>query len=269
MQILNYGGGWQTTGMLALIEQAKLPRPDRIIIADTGREKKSTWRYLENTARPRMQAIGLDIEIAPRSLAYVDIYGHNGDLLLPVFTATGKMSAFCSTEWKARVVARYLKLTALGYTPAEIKAMPTAEIQSVMKRGGDSAEYTNWIGFTFDERGRIKGEAGRLYPLVDLMITKADNRAIIRAAGWPDPTSSACWMCANLDNAEWRNIRENDPADFESACVLDEEIRENDIFNGGSGVWLHHSRKPLRDADLDAEDRKGPARQCGLGLCML
>jgi hypothetical protein len=242
LNILNYGGGWQTTGMLVLIEQGKLPRPDRIVIADTGREKKTTWRYLEGTARPRMQAIGLDIEIAPRSLAKVDIYGHNGDLLLPAYTATGKLTAFCSNEWKARVVARYL---------------------------GHPKDSTNWIGFTYDERRRIKGTDGRWFPLVEMMLTKADIRTIIRAAGWPDPTSSACWMCANLDNAEWRNIRENDPADFEAACQLDEEIREDDLFKGGTGVWLHHSRVPLREADLEAEDRKGPARQCGLGLCML
>jgi hypothetical protein len=242
MNILNYGGGWQTTGMLVLIEQGKLPRPDRIVIADTGREKKSTWRYLEQTARPRMQAIGLDIEIAARSLAKVDIYSHKGDLLLPVYTKTGKLPAFCSNEWKQRVVARYLE---------------------------HPKDAINWIGFTFDERQRIKDPTGRWFPLVEMMLTKTDIRAIIRAAGWPDPTSSACWMCANLDNAEWRAIKETDPADFEAACDLDEEIREEDIFKGGTGVWLHHSRVPLRDADLDVEDRKGPQRQCGLGLCML
>src|ERR1051325_11218348 len=109
MNILNYGGGWQTTGILVLIAQGKLPRPDRIVIADTGREKQSTWDYLETTARPHMREIGLEIEIAPRSLAYVDIYSHQGTIFLPVYTATGKMTAFCSTEWKARVIDRYIR----------------------------------------------------------------------------------------------------------------------------------------------------------------
>jgi hypothetical protein len=267
-QVLNYGGGWQTTGMLELVRQGQLPRPDRTVIADTGRERKTTWRYLESTARPCMAEIGLEIEVAPRSLAYVDIYAHNGDLLLPVYTLTGKLSAFCSTEWKARVVERYLHLTELGHSQAEIAAMTQQQVKAEMKRR-TSGEYTNWIGFTYDERKRIKGTEGRWFPLVEMMITKEDNRAILETAGWPPPTSSACWMCANLDNAEWRNIRESDPDDFESACVLDEEIRENDLFNGGSGVWLHHSRVPLREADLAVEDRKGPARQCGLGMCFI
>lgn len=228
--------------MLVLVAQGKLPRPDRIVIADTGREKQSTWRYIESTARPMMAAIGMAIEVAPRALAKVDIYGHNGDLLLPAYTKTGKLSAFCSNEWKARVVARYLE---------------------------HPKDAINWIGFTYDERKRIKGNDARWYPLVEMMLTKADVRSIIRAAGWPDPTSSACWMCANLDNIEWRDIRDNDPADFEAACVLDEEIRDEDIFKGGSGVWLHHSRVPLRNADLDERDRKDIARQCGLGACFI
>lgn len=266
--VLNYGGGWQTVGMCVLIEQGKLPHPDRIIIADTRREKKTTWRYLEKTTRPRMQAIGLDIEVVPRSLAYVDLYGHNGDLLLPVYTATGKMSAFCSDEWKGQVIRRYLKLGALGFSPDEIATMPHQAVREHMKRRIDET-FVNWIGFAYDERDRIKGTEGRWFPLVEMMLTKADMRTTIRAAGWADPVSSACWMCANMNNEEWRGVRDNDPADFEQACVIDEEVREQDIFNGGTGVWLHHSRVPLREADLEAEDRKGPARQCGLGLCMI
>lgn len=266
--VLNYGGGWQTTGMLVLIEHGKIERPDRIVIADTGREKSSTWRYLENNAQPRVRAMGMEIEIAPRNLSYVDIYGHNGDLLLPVFTATGKMSAFCSDEWKASVVNRYLHLVSMGYTPGQIKAMPHTEVKECMKHRIPD-RWVNWIGFAFDERKRVKDKTNRRFPLIDLMLTKEDNRNIVRNSGWGLPTSSACWMCANMSNEEWRTIRDNDPDDFARACELDEEIRENDIFNGGTGVWLHHSRVPLREADLEAEDRKEPSRQCGLGLCFV
>lgn len=268
MQVLNYGGGWQTTALLVLIYQGKLEKPDRIIIADTGREKSSTWRYLESTAQPKMREIGLEIEVAPRSLAYVDIYSHNGVLLLPVFTKSGKLSAFCSSEWKQEVISRYLHLSVLGYSPEQIAVMPHAEVKRQMKRR-ITEKWVNWIGFAFDERSRLKGEKGRRYPLIDMMLTKEDNRNIVRQSGWSLPTTSACWMCANMSNEDWRGVRDNDPADFEAACQLDEEIRENDLFNGGSGVWLHHSRVPLREADLDAIDRKEPSRQCGLGLCFI
>ncbi len=76
-------------------------------------------------------------------------------------------------------------------------------------------------------------------------------------------------MCPNMSNEEWRGVRDNYPDDFEKACQVDDEIRAEDIENGGTGVWLHHSRQPLRSADLNSADVAEPSRQCGLGLCML
>jgi 3'-phosphoadenosine 5'-phosphosulfate sulfotransferase (PAPS reductase)/FAD synthetase len=249
--IMNYGGGRQTVAMLILVKRGLIPRPDRIIVADTGRENTSTWEYRDEIAEPLAQSMGLSIEIAPRSLAYVDLYSHQGDLLLPVYTATGKLSAFCSTEWKQRVVRRYLK-----------------------EHGIHSA--TAWIGYAIDERHRYKpnkedgsGPWYRAFPLFDLSLTKRDCRQIITDAGLPMPPPSACWMCANKGNEEWRYERDNYPSDFNAACRLDEEIREEDLARGNSGVWLHHSRVPLREADLEAEDRQEPSRQCGLGMCMV
>lgn len=249
-QVLSWGGGRQTTAMLVLITQGKLPRPDRIVIADTGREKSSTWDYMDEVAQPLAQSVGLTIETAPHSLATVDLYSHLGELLLPAYTITGKLSAFCSTEWKARVVQRYLS-------------------------GSGVERATNWIGFAWDERKRIKtpkdetptSKWNRSYPLCDLLLTKADCRTIILDAGLPMPPPSACWMCPNMSNTEWRGVREYSPVDFEQACQIDEEIRAEDIEQGHGGVWLHHSRVPLREADLDADDGRLEQRQCGLGLC--
>ena len=250
--VMNYGGGRQTTAMLLLVQRELLPRPDRIVIADTGRENPSTWEYREEITEPLAQSIGLTIEIAPRRLAYVDLYSHQGDLLLPVYTATGKLQAFCSTEWKQRVVRRYLK--------------EQHNIHSA----------TAWIGYALDERRRYKpnkedatGPWYRSFPLLDLNLTKRDCLQLIKDAGLPIPPPSACWMCPNKPNEEWRYLRDHYPAFFAQACQLDEEIRDEDLARGNSGVWLHQSRVPLRGADLDAEDRNEPGRQCGLGMCFI
>lgn len=250
--VMNYGGGRQTTAMLILVKRGILPRPDLIVIADTERENPSTWEYREEVTEPLAQSMGLTIEIAPRSLAYVDLYAHNGDLLLPVYTATGKMSAFCSTEWKQRVVRRYLR----------------------EQHGVHSA--TAWIGYALDERKRYKptkedatGPWYRSVPLLDLGLTKRDCRQVITDAGLPMPPPSACWMCPNKPNEEWRYLRDNYPPEFEQACQLDEEIRAEDQDRGHPGVWLHHSRQPLRTADLEADDRGDESRQCGLGMCFV
>lgn len=267
-QVLNYGGGRQTVAKCILVKKGILPRPHRIVISNTGRENKSTWDYLEEITRPLLAPIGLSVEIAPRSLAYVDLYGLNGDLLLPVYTKDGKLSAFCSDEWKAQVVKRYLHLLALGYTPTEIAKLPENSVREEMKRRIDE-QFTNWIGFAWDERKRIKNTDGRSFPLCDLMLTKADCIKIIEDEGLPLPPPSSCWMCPNKYNWQWRLLRDKYPSDFEQACQLDEEIREWDIEQGNSGVWLHESRVPLRQANLEANDRKELVRQCGLGMCMI
>lgn len=243
MEVLSYGGGRQTVAMLVLVCEGKLPRPDRIVMADTSREVGSTFDYLRSTMQPYLDEHGLVVEIAPHTLATVDLYAHNGDLLLPVYTETGKLSTYCSNEWKARVVQRYLRAD-----------------------GVKSA--TQWIGFALDERKRWdkpadNGPWKRRFPLVELMVTSADCPVIIRNAGLSEPRKSRCWNCPHQNNAEWAELP---PSEFEAACNLDDELREND---GRGGVFLHQSRVPLREADLSAPDRREPNRQCGLGLCMI
>lgn len=243
--VLGYGGGVQTVAMCLLVGAGVLPRPDRVVMADTGREVASTVAYLDDYLRPYLAPLGLDVEIAGHDRATVDLYGTNGDLLVPAFTPTGKLPTFCSNEWKQRVVERHLR--ASGVTAA-----------------------TTWIGFSLDEQKRIKGTGDgpwrRSYPLVDLMLTRTDCEAAITARGWPLPKKSRCWCCPHQSNAEWRELRDTAPEEFALATTLDDEIRAADF---GGGVYLHQSRVPLAAADLDAPDRREPARQCGLGTCWL
>lgn len=244
-EILSYGGGVQTIAMCVLVAQGKLPRPDAVIAADTKREMPTTWAYAREYAAPLLASIGLDLHIAPHDLATVDLYGKNGDLLVPVYTATGKLPTYCSTEWKARVVARYARQV-LGLT----------------------GELVNWIGFSLEERRRVKGETGRRYPLLDLMLSRADCERIILDAGLPLPAKSRCYHCPHQSPAEWLEVRD-DAALWADAVAIDDEVRDNDERGG---VYLHESRRPLRDLtrdDLLSSKAREPSRQCGLGLCFV
>lgn len=249
MLVLNYGGGRQTVAICILIARGILQKPNRIVIADTGRENQSTWDYLNTYTKPLMESIGLSIEIAPHELATVkDVYGLNGQLLIPVFTLDGKLSGFCSNEWKARVVDRYL-------------------------RNQGIREGERWLGLALDEPKRFRGLHGKKEgqwifrcPLVDLMLNTPSCLEIIKSHGWPPPVTSSCWMCPHKRNAQWRNLRDKYPAQFEQACQLDEEIRENDERGG---VWLHHSRVPLRQANIDTDESQNTVRQCSLGMCFV
>jgi len=207
-EILSYGGGTQTAAMCVLVAQGKLPRPDYVIAADTGREMPTTWEYADTHMRPLLAAVGLDLHIAPHDLATVDLYSGNADLLVPAYTDTGKLPTYCSNEWKQRVVRRYARQVL-----------------------GCGTDMVNWIGFSLDEVKRIKGEEGRRYPLIDLMLTKADCEHIITAAGLPLPRKSRCWMCPHQHNAEWREVRA-DAFLWRQAIELDQEIRDMDERGG-------------------------------------
>lgn len=226
--------------MCVLVAQGKLPHPDAIIAADTGREMPTTWAYLDAHVRPLL--FPHVVHVAPHTLATVDTHAHNGDLLLPAFTATGKLQTYCSTEWKRRVVERYARRT-LGIT----------------------GPLVHWIGFSLEERKRVKGDADRRYPLLDLMLTRADCERIILDAGLPLPSKSRCWMCLHQTNAEWREVRDN-PALWAQAVALDAEIRETDERGG---VWLHRSLIPLDVAPIEDDSGRDVGRQCGLGLCFV
>jgi hypothetical protein len=246
--VLSYGGGRQTVAICVLIARGILPKPDVIVMADTGRENPSTWEYLEQHAGPFMRRHGMEIEIAPHSLATVDLYSGNGDLLLPVFTATGKLRTYCSNEWKRRVVERHLRAKGID--------------------GG-----TQWIGFGFDEKrrwtgmhGKTEGKWTKVCPLVDLMVNTAACLKIIESAGLPQPHHSACWMCPHKRNAEWRLIRDHYPNEWAKAVEIDREIRENDLQGG---VFLHHDRVPLDEANIDVDEPEGKIQQCTLGVCFV
>lgn len=252
MEILNYGGGRQTVCIIVLMLKGVLPKPDRIICADTGRENPTTWEYLEKWVNPALEEIGLSVEVIPPASVY-DLWSGTGNtVLIPVWLADGKMSSFCSGTWKRDRMDSYL-------------------------RGTGVKSGTRWIGFATDERKRINRilQSERApqwryrFPLTELFLDSRAACDVIEAYGWPLPERSSCWMCPLKRNAEWRIIREHYPLLFEEACRIDNEIREEDMERGGSGMWLHHSLLPLDIADLDADDTSSGVRQCSLGMCFV
>lgn len=243
--ILSYGGGRQTVAICALILEGRLPRPDRIVMADTGRENPMTWDYLRDVTGPAMDAAGMPIEVV-RPETVPDIYHRSGGLLLPVYSAESKLRPFCSGEWKRDTIDRWLR--------------KTYGINAGCK----------WIGFSADEKRRLKADPTRgnwtfRYPLVELGITSDGCREIIAAHGWPQPHRSSCWMCPNKKDDEWQYIRDHYSELWAEACAIDQECREND---DRGGVWLHRARVPLSVAlDRDAAAESDP--RCETGMCFV
>lgn len=248
--VWSWGGGVQTIALLCLIAKGELPKPELAIMADTGRERASTWRYHHAYAKPLLDKVGIPFEIASHDLATVDLYAHNGDLLLPVYTDNGKFPAYCSSEWKKWVVRR--RLRELGYGPDKPVLM--------------------WFGMSLDEVERMRvtkvNWIKNHYPLcMDVKKRRYECLKVIEDFGLPKPPNSCCWMCSNMRDSEWAEMKETDPDDFARAVTLDRQIRRADRKNKKGGIYLHRSRVPLDEANFKHIDEPLPMLETCNDVC--
>jgi hypothetical protein len=259
IQVFSSGGGTQSCAIAALIVQGKLPKPDFVVIADTGREAPSTWEYLDAVVRPALAGVGVEVHRIGLEYQSVPEHGENwlshnkNNILLPVFTnqdgSMGKLSNFCTARWKVEVRDRFLS----------------------QRFGITVSKFRKWIGFSFDEPKRWQRmmltydyRMGRIwFPLVELRMKRHESVALVERMGWPKPPRSRCWMCPNQGDYEWSEVKTDWPDKFAEAIALDESIRERDPH-----AFLHSSVKPLRDANLDKPDDLFSG-SCPSGECFL
>lgn len=242
-QVWSCGGGTQSACIAAMICGYDLETPDYAVIADTGRERSSTWEYYERVLKPNLAAVGVDlIRVSKSRYATVDLFADSGQILLPVFTESGKMSAYCSDKWKRCVIQRWLR-----------------------EQGVEQCD--NWLGFSTDEMKRVRTPRERWfqyrYPLIEFSLSRKDCLDYVQKAGWPPPPRSSCWMCPNMGSDEWNDIRENYPDDFDKAVRLESVVREGD-----PGMYFHPSRTPLIKIQHDSTFA-ADTNFCSSGYCFV
>ena len=250
IQLWSCGGGRQSAGIAALIIQGQLPKPDHAAMVALEWEAGDVWPYVNRYIRPGLEAVGVPFTVVPRRrYATKDFWGGRDGrtLLLPAHSDLGgeasKLSEYCSGEWKRDVMLRW-----------------AAEQPEWKARGID-----NWVGISWEERHRRRGPRrlwfGPVYPLLDVRPTTVSGcLEAARAIGWPEPPRSRCRHCPNQSDAEWKQLT---AAEFEAACVLEDEIRQTDPH-----AWFHRSMIPLRDVTLKADaDNGGLFGGCTAGTC--
>jgi hypothetical protein len=248
-QAWSCGGGTQSAAIAALIVEGKLPKPDYAVMVDTEREKSSTWRYVYGTIQPRLADVGVDLIVIPKSqFASEDVFAHSGQLLIPAYTtqsgSISKLSGFCSDKWKVRVSERWLR-----------------------SQGVKTSQAVTWLGFSTNELRRVR--TGRFrYPLIyDYpMNREACHQLANDVLGVAPPRGgSCCWMCPNMGDRQWQEMRESDPEDFAKACAFDESIRERDPH-----AFVHRSGQPLiQIASEIANPGQMTLDGCDSGYCFL
>ncbi len=158
----------------------------------------------------------------------------------------------CTSEYKLKPITREVRRL-LGAPPR-----PDG-IPGRVPRGRWAEQ---WVGISSDESHRAMSTISVSYtrprwPLLELGLSRSDCDAINAAAGFPGTPKSACVGCPFHANRQWREMRDERPAEWEDACSFDDAIRAGSARANAQGhelrgqAFLHRSRTPLRDAPID------------------
>ena len=151
----------------------------------------------------------------------------------------------CTSEYKLTPIRRKVR-ELLGASPPDFRRVPRGRVAE------------QWVGFSTDEVGRVSDKFSVLYmatryPLIELGMDRKACERWLHSRGWTSVAKSACIGCPLHGNRQWRDLRDNHPAEWADAVALDAAIRK-----GGSHAmplrgeaFLHRSRVPLDQAPID------------------
>jgi hypothetical protein len=249
IQVFSNGGGVQSTAIIVLIAQNRIPKPDLVVMVDTEREKTDVLKYQDENIIPLCREIGVEyVRVKKSQYTKHDILLVSCETVLPGFFTVlndrnGKSPSFCSAKWKQEVFQRYL----------------TERYGQESKRGFDVS-----MGISLDEYRRVKvteGKWQRKYPLIDLRLTREHCVQIVEKFGLPTPIRSACWMCPNKSDYEWRTLFVRD---LEQAIIFEKELHRDYPY-----LYLHHSCRNLESIDFSKNQSQFNFSFCDSGMCFV
>lgn len=256
-QVFSNGGGTQGTAIAVLIILGRLPKPDFAVIADTERELRTTWDYMDEFVKPGLASVGVEYRrVKASDYAYTaNLHNAKGTMLMPAFTnyggETSKLPNFCTTYWKIDAISNYLS----------------------REHGLTESQYVKWIGFSLDEGRRVQKmmngapyQAGRVrFPLIhDVPLRREQAKAIVRSFGWPNPPRSRCYDCPNQTDYEWIDTKRNSPSEFQASVLEERAARAKD-----PSIFFHKSLIPLEEVKFDVTPDLFANPGCDSGECFL
>jgi len=264
IHVLNLGAGVQSTTLYLMFCKGELvgeyPPLDFAIFADTQDEPRAVYDHLE-----WLRSLG-----GPPILT--GTAGRLGDDLsrgvnstgqrfasIPAYTTAvegrpdGMTRRQCTAEYKIDVVERVIRRDVLG-----------------LAKGGrvpKSVRVVQSLGLSYDEPRRVARTRLRFaahpwsspsFPLFDLFVTRAECRRWLAGQSIPhEVPRSACCFCPYRSNAEWRDLRDNDPAGWSRAVAVDDAMRAADRIRNrrlDQSLYVHRSCVPLAAADIDTPE---------------
>lgn len=273
VRIFSFGGGVQSTSVLALQAMGRLPLPyDYFAFANVGNdsENPATLEYVERYTKPFAEAHGIKfVEVqkqrgqgkakeqdtlvealyrAKKSIIIPARMGHNG--------ALGNRN--CTTDFKIKIVDKFAKMLA----PTHVVAGMGISLDEFHR-----ARDVQW----HDAYGKLKLGfwKKREYPLIDLRVNRQGCKNVIAEVGLPEPPKSSCFFCPFRKRAEWIQMRREQPELFAKAVAIEQTINAKHTALRKDRLYLHVDLHPLEQAvglqeplfTMDEEER------CDTGYC--
>lgn len=266
VRAISYGGGVQSTALVVLAARREINFPLAIFsnVGDDS-EHPATLSYVREIAVPWASERGVEIVEVVRSYrdgtpypSLLEYHRENvhktGATPLPVKMGEGIANRTCTAHWKAQVVSRVLRARgATVDTPADLA-----------------------LGISVDEMHRATNKRdrnfeNRVFPLLDLGMTRRDCESVIRSEGLPVPPKSACWYCPFTPARRWAEIRRDDPSTFEAVADLEDELLDERARHGKRPFYWTDRLKPMRVAIPIAQDTlpglEPESESCDDGYC--
>lgn len=271
-RVLSLGLGVQSTALYLLGLEGRVEF-NWAVNADPGDEPAAVYRHLDWL----IEQNGIPILVRGKGYKLGDtlLTGTNGRggrfASIPAFTRRpdgdeGITRRMCTKEFKTEVIDKAIRREILMLKPRQRVPRGMRVIQL--------------IGISLDEKYR----AGRIYkrfvgregwrcefPLLDMGWTRNQCLEYLRERVPHTVQKSACVYCPYRSNAEWRWLKENDPAGWERAVAVDTALRvPGNVVNRNidQPMYLHRSLTPLRMVDLTEKDTLNlfSAKECQ-GVC--
>lgn len=261
--IFSFGGGVQSHAVLSLAAAGRV-QYDAFVFANVGHDSENpdTLAYIENVTKPYCAAHGLPfVEVAKPGRTLLEQVTTEGrrSVDIPAYVeGGGQTPRSCTTHFKIAVVDRWIR--AQGWPHVTIGlGISTDEWHRARDVGWHDAHTTeagNRKPFGFWKQ--------REYPLLFMNIDRTRAHRIITDAGLPTPPRSSCYYCPFKRPDEWIALKANNPALFERAAALEDNLNAKGLPNT---YRLHTSRRPLREAVGDQAMLWPADDSCDSGYC--
>jgi PP-loop superfamily ATP-utilizing enzyme len=244
LSVISYGGGVQSTAMLVLAARGELGYPvSHALFANVGddSEHPASLDFVRSHAvqygrRHDIEVVELvktSTDGTPVTLRGLMDDHDNASMPIPMRgSITGAPGArSCTADFKIAVIRRWLRANGAS------KASPA----------------TVAIGISVDELHRASNKNDntyerRVFPLLDLGLTRDDCHKIIADAGLPVVGKSSCYFCPFHRTQTWAEMRRDEPELFASSQELEDSFNVFRAATGRDPMYLTRFGKRLSDA---------------------